>query len=1078
MGALDGRHQWAVSRRVRAALLVNGLRWRGRSSLAMFAVAVFACGAAAFGPIYLHSGDQLALTRTLDGAPPGNAGLTIGNASFPVAGHHTRAWVKNYAEHPPEPGTGTRWWAPPIMTESAGFRTVPLVPKVPGAEASSTVRASDPAGTAPPIRLDRFPFNGTRPYSGTLIARSDDCAHLHMVAGVCPEGRNQGVAISTRTDQTLGLALGGTLEVLFGRTTRPVEMRIVGIYVAGTATAPYWWGESYFGFDSVGLTDLLSIDAAFTTPTGVRALAPHRKIYVMAQDAYRKGTLTTGSVAAMRNDVNAFKTHSLTDERIRVSTTLLGLLARSGSVEHTEATVVDVADLELVLLGILVLYFVASRTAAEREPDVRLGELRGFRSRSTIGVALAEPVAIVTAAAPAGLLGAWLVAEATAPSIFGAGVGVSVTLLSIAAAIAAGVVGVAAAGLGARRSLVGGLSAAADAPGEIGPSKWYVLGDAGVVALAAAAFFALVVGGDSGNGVAGSNPLAAFAPGLLAVALGILAARLLPRVLGATHRRSAFSTRLPVALAARTVSRRREYRTQLVLTALAVALATFAVSGWAIAARNRDQRAELGVGASRVLTVSVRPGVTFLRAVRSADHGRHDAMAVVLEHATDGTTLAVDARQLGSDAIWPADLGVKASAVAHRLHPAGLAPPVSVSGTSLAAEVGLSGTIQPAPQLTAEVYDVNTQFASTVTLGNLTPGLHRYAASLGTDCPGSCRLLGLSLTWSSTSPIAGTRSPTITVAVHSLTEHTATRGWQPLQAGLADAHRWDASGGGAKLVAGNGALAARISFISGNPVTLGPRDVPAAVPVVVTPTSASIASGDGGPLVVGLDGSTLSGHAVGEVPALPGTSGDSVLATLGTLESYLDGSMLTDTTEVWLSPTAPASILGALRADGVAPVSTASTAAAVAALSHNGLTLAYLLYLVAAVAAAVLVMGATAFTLSSAARRRQDEFSALRAVGVHARALRRTVQIEQAVVLGTGVVVGVVAGAVAAAVALRSVPEFVTRSPGPPLQLGLPAVDLVITVGAVLVALVVTVAVGSSIVVGGAAAERLAGGQS
>lgn len=1045
----------------------------------MFAVAVFACGAAAFGPIYLHSGDQLALTRTLDGAPPGNAGLTIGDASFPVAGHHSRSWIERYADHPPEPGTGTRWWASPIMTESAGFRTVPVVPKVPGAEASSATRgAGRLPGTAPPIRLDRFPFNGTRPYSGTLVARSDDCAHLHMVAGMCPEGRDPGVAISTRTDQTLGLALGGTLEVQFGRTTRPVELRIVGIYVAGTATAPYWWGESYFGFDSVGLTDLLGIDAAFTTPAGVRAAAPHKKIYVMAQVAYRKGTLAVGEVGAMRSDVTAFETRSLTVERVRVSTTLLALLSRSGSVEHTEATVVDVADLELVLLGILVLYFVASRTAAEREPDVRLGELRGFRSRSTIGVALAEPVAIVTAAAPVGLIGAWLVAEATAPSIFGGGVGVSVDLLAIGAAIAAGVVGVAAAGLGARRSLVGGLSAAADAPGEIGPSKWYVLGDAGVVALAAAAFFALVVGGDSGSGAAGSNPLAAFAPGLLAVALGILAARLLPRVLAATHRRSAFSARLPAALAARTVARRREYRTQLVLTALAVALATFAVSGWAIAARNRDQRAELRVGATRVLTVSVRPGVTFLRAVRATDGGSHAAMAVVLEHATDGTTLAVDARQLGSDSVWPADLGLSSATAGRRLHPAGLAPPVDVAGVALAAEVDMTGSVQPDPQLTAEVYDVDTQFTSTVALGSLTPGLHRYTAPLGTDCPGGCRLLTLSLTWSSPSPVAGTRSPAITVTVRSLERRNAAGSWEEIHAGLAEAHHWVATGGSARLVSGGNGLVARISFISGNPVALAPRDVPAAVPVVVTTTSSSLASGDGGPLVVGLDGSTLSGRTVGEVPALPGTGGESVLATLGTLEDYLAGSMITDTTEVWLSPTAPASIVSALRAHGVAAVATASTAGAVASLSHNGLTLAYLLYLVAAVAAAVLVMGATAFTLSSGARRRQDEFSALRAVGVQPRALRRTVQIEQAIVLAAGVVVGVVAGTVAAAVALRSVPEFVTRTPGPPLQLGLPAVDLVVTVGAVLVALLVTVALGSSIVVGGAAVERLAGGQS
>ncbi len=1074
-----GRRQWAVNRRIRAALLINGLRWRGRSSVAMFAVAVFACGAAAFGPIYLHSSDELALSRTLAGAPPGNAGLTIANASFPRAGHHSRSWLQRYAEHPPEPGTGTRWWGTPIMTLTVGLQTIPLVPSGPGAQVSATARPGPgPLGAPSTIHLDRVPYSPTHPYSGQLVARTGECGHLHMVAGVCPQGGSRGVAISTRTDQTLGIPLGGTFPVLFGPHQPPRELHVVGIYLPGNASAPYWWGINYFGFDAVGSQGFLNIDAAFTTPSGELALAPHKRVTVMGQVPYRQGTLTTGDVGAIRADIAAFERQSLTGRQVVVSTLMPALLSRSGAVEHTEATVVDVADLELVLLGLLVLYFVAGRTAAEREPDVRLGELRGFRSSSTIAVALAEPVAIVAAAAPAGLLGGWLVAEATAPAIFGGGVTVSVTLLSVGAAIAAGAVGVAAAGLGARRSLAGGLSAAADAPsGEISLSRWYLLGDAAVVAVAGAAFFALAVGGDSGRSATGSNPLAAFAPGLLAVALGILTARLLPRVLAATHRWTAFSGRLSLALAARTVARRREYRTQLVLTALAVSLATFAVSGWVVAARNRDQRAELQVGAPRVLTVSVRSGTTFLRDVRAADRGGTGAMAVVVEHAADGNTLAVDARALDTVPIWPHDLGLPAATAARRLLPTGLAPEIPVNGTTVAATIDLVGNVRPLPQLTMAVYDADTQFSSTVLLGKLTPGLHRYTGQLNVDCPTGCRLLGLSLTWTSPSPAAGVQAPAVTVELRSLAERSASGSWRTLHALLGDARAWASPTGGVHLSSAGTALAARVSFVSGTTVTLSPRTVPTAVPVMVTPTSSSQASGDGGPLLVGLDGSTLPGRSVGEVPALPGIAGDAVLATLGILERELTGNMLTDTTEVWLGKGAPTSIVRSLQAHGVHVISGASAAAAVADLARSGLTLAYLLYLVAAVAAAVLVMGATAFTLSSAARRRRGEFSALRAIGVTSRSLRRTVQFEQAIVLAAGVVAGVVAGAVAGAVALRSVPEFLTHAPGPPLQLGLPPADIAVTVGAMILALAATVWVSSSIVVGGAAPERLAGGQ-
>ncbi len=1106
MAALDGRRQWAVNRRVRAALLVNGLRWRGRSSLAMFAVAVFACGAAAFGPIYLRSGDQLALNRTLGGAVPANAGLTIENGSFPISGHHSRAWLERFARNAPEPSSGHRWWGSPIMTERAGFRTVPILPQRPGGVTSGSVtpgsalpgsanqggrsaetvalrRPAGVAGTAeaganasPPAHLVRIPFSGTKPYDGSIVARTGVCAHLDIVQGRCPAG--EGVVVSTRTAQTLGLVVGGALAVDFSPTTPEVRMPIVGIYHPGNPFASYWWEENYFGFDAVGPTDLLMIDSVFTTPQGVRALAPHRKIYVTANVPYRQGSLTLSDVGLIQHDLVSLESHALHDDRVRVSTRMLTLLGQAGSVEHTEATVVDVVDLELVLLGILVLYFVASRTAAEREPDVRLGELRGFRSRSTIAVALAEPVAVVGAAVPVGLLGAWLVAGAVTPAIFGPRIGSTADLLAVGAAVAAGIVGVAAAGLGARRSLVGGLSAAADAaPGEIGRSRWQLLGDAVVVAVAGAAFFALAVGGDSGADRSGSNPLAALAPGLLALALGMVAARLLPRILNVVNRRNAFSSRLAASLATRTVGRRREYRSQLVLTALAVALAVFAVSGWAIAAFNRNQKAEVGVGATRVLSVAVRQGTTFLKDVQAANPNGREAMPVVVEHAANGTTLAVDARRLGSTAIWPTDLGLRTATAARRLHPTGLAPEIRVAGRRVAFTIDSTGHVTPPPQLSLEVYDVDTQFTTTLPLGSLTPGLHRYTAGLYSYCPGGCRLVGLSVTWSPPKVPAGTRSPAVTMTIRALRQQARSGGWRTLSAGLGNSQDWFLPLGGAQLSGSSSGLEARFSLIDGTGLVLAPKDVPSAVPVIVTPTSSSTASGDGGPLVVGLDGSTLPGHTVGEVAALPGVHGDAVLATLQAIERYQSGRFVAETSEVWLAKSAPASIVGALRAHGLRVLSQRTAASAVQRLDHNGLTVAYLLYLVAAVAAALLVIGATAFTLSSAARRRQEELAALRAVGVNHATLRHAVQIEQALVLLTGIVVGAVAGAVAAVVALRSVPEFVVRTPGPPLQLGLPALDLATTVVAVVLALGATVLVGSAVVARGAAVERLAGGQ-
>ncbi len=1087
-----GGHQRTAIHRVRVALLVSGLRWRARSSLAMFAVAVFATGAAAFGPIYLHSADQLVLRNTLAAAAPGNTGLTI----RPTNGHGSATSLAAYARTVPEPGGRTRWWGTPILTQSAGFLTVPRVAVKPSAASSAQPlaplgAAPGPASAADPIqtrariwtvKIPKLPYRGTRPFVGSLVARTGVCKHLDIVDGTCPKG--DGVVVSTRTAQTLGLSLGGTLRVVFIRTTGTVvTLPIVGVYIPGRPFAPYWWDQNFFGFGSfaLGATSLTNIDSVFATPAGIHAWAPAGKITVMAQVPYRKGTLTVDAVHQLESDLFAFESSSLRDHGLRVSTPLVALLGRAASVEHAAATVVDIAGLELVLLGILVLYFVASRTAAEREPDVRVAELRGFGSRSTIAVALAEPVTIVAAAVPIGLLGAWLVAGASATTIFGAGIGVPLNPLSVATAIAAGVVGVAAATLGARRSLAGGLSAAAGSSASANRSRWAFLGDAAVVGVAGAAFFELVVTGDSGGGPSGGDPLAAFAPGLLAVALGVIVARALPWLLSTTHRRTAFSRRIVTALATRTVARRREYSTQLVLVALAVALTTFAVSGWVVAARNRDQRAAIGVGAVKVLTVSVRQGTTFLHAVRAADPSGRHAMAVVVERASDGTTLAVDARRLAKIATWPADLGLPAAQAARRLKPAHLAPPVRVTGTAISANIDVAGSAQPPPRLAVDVYDTDTQFSSRVVLGPLRPGAHRYTGRLFADCPGGCRLLDLAVTWSPPTSAASTTAPgpSMTIDVTSLSERTAGGRWTRLHAGLADPHRWRALTGVMHLHQTGAGLAARFTLNRfGTPVTIGPADVPKALPVVVTPLSASTASGHGGPLVVGLDGSTLPGHTVGTVPFLPGVGAHAVLTDLAVAERYLFTRFAGATTQVWLSRTAPSSIIAALRAHGVRVVGTATAAAAIASLSHSGLTLAYLLYLVAAIAAGLLVVAATAFALSSAARRRQWELAALRAVGVDSRALRRAVRAEQGIVLGAGILTGLGAGITAAAVALRSVPEFVQRAPGPPLQLGLPVIDLVVTIGAVVAALAITVFISTSVMVHGASVERLAGGTS
>jgi putative ABC transport system permease protein len=385
----------------------------------------------------------------------------------------------------------------------------------------------------------------------------------------------------------------------------------------------------------------------------------------------------------------------------------------------------------------------------------------------------------------------------------------------------------------------------------------------------------------------------------------------------------------------------------------------------------------------------------------------------------------------------------------------------------------------PAPTLTMDLFDRGTLTPEQVTFGPLRAGTHTYRGSLAFLCPDACRLVDLSVTPNSPVAVAQTgRAESLTLEVRSITEEVARGRWAGVQAGLRTLSRWTSTSGGVALhTAGDALVGAFRLPANGTSVTVAPRDVPRALPVVVTPSTASFASGDGGPLVAGLDGGTVSGHTVGEVPALPGVGTKGVLADLSTAELFLSGPLTLDVPEVWLSAHPPAGIVHRLREQRIVVLGSTTAAKAVGSLSHDGISLAYLLYLIAAIAAAALVVGATSFAMVAAARRRADELAALRALGVGPRALRRALSLEQAIVLGLGLVTGVGAGVGAAAVALRSVPEFSGTSAGLPLDLGLPPVVIAVTAASLLVGFGCAALWNSRAVVRRTTSDQLAAGE-
>ena len=441
-------------RRARLALLAAGLRWRLGSSLAMLIIALVAVATGAFGPIYLHSADQAVLNGALGSAPPGNVGLTL----QPARDGSVR--LTDAADRVPRAGGGRTWFGRDIATDETGVAT----------------------------------FANGEKYSADLMARSGVCTHLVIVAGRCVT-QTGSVVMSARSAHELGVAVGQSIDLSVIRSSRRASLTIAGLY-APNPSSRYWWGINYFGFGT-GAPGKPNLDAAFASFRTINAIAPASLVDRMVQVPFQPGSLAVDDTDHLQSLLSQYKAAASADDGVVVATQLPQVLAAAANDEHTSTSIVLVIDFEMLLLTVFALYFVASRTAAERLPDVQLAVLRGYRPGGTLVVALLEPVVIVLTAVPAGLLIAWLVASASAAALFGPGVGASLTLLAFGGALLGGVIGVGAVALGSRR-LLGVAEAAVASENPHRPSTWRIAGDVAVIAIAGAAFFELAVVGRVG----------------------------------------------------------------------------------------------------------------------------------------------------------------------------------------------------------------------------------------------------------------------------------------------------------------------------------------------------------------------------------------------------------------------------------------------------------------------------------------------------------------------------------------------------------------------------------------------------
>ena len=1012
-------------------LALRAMRWRAAAAATMFAIALIAVLAATIGPIYLHSVDETVLARHLRQADEYRRDVFVSRTT--LLGYPHLDWPTQVRQLSDEVAD-SRWFAPAVFTDRVGI-------------------TYDAAG----LRT-----------TGAVASISGLCAHVRIVAGSClPAQSGQETLVSARTAKLARVSVGDTVTPAT-MEDQPIPLQVVGIYQPIAPDGAYWARWNFLPGGEKSASAMPQVDSFFVGPSVLLSRIAHLEQTLAANVALLPGRVAYDDEAGLRHAVGratgtattlADRESSTGVSATTVSTELPKVLDASDDETSLARTLVTVATAQLAFLAIVVLYVVVSSSSAARGPEVALAKLRGRRTLSVLFQGIVQPVVLVVLAAPVGALLAWVIVRLTASPLLGQSV--SVVFPSSAFAIAAGTAGgaILAAVAAARRIVVAPVGAllrrGADAPGS---KAGLAIADAAAVTLAIAALVELKAGGLLDRGT--SNPLSTLSPALLAIAASIVVLRLLPFAGRALIRATRDSSRVATFLAVRQIVRRPAAARSLVLVALALAIGTFAVTNWSVARSNRQARALSDAGASTVLLV--RPGaqVTDLRtAVDRADPGGH-SMAVAYSEADQlPPLLAVDTHRFAGVGAWVAgNTSAGLTGVLHTL--AGHRPaPVVAHGSALRLAVDLTSSTRYAVRLAVGFTGDNHQI-SLRKVGPIHAGAGIYDLTLPRSCAAGCPVAELSLT-------ADTPDDPYSP---DLREHSidATVGAQIYSAGswhavpsLGEAARWRSDGQGYSRIrsAAGGALSVLLRQGGGAAgwASLVSAATPTTVPAVVAPGTADQYVGNQihDATSVGLDGNSLSIDGVYRSDTLPRVGQVGAMVDFGTalteMKSY---AAATTQYEVWLSPSAPADMTARLAAQHVRVTGTIRAARSRASLEHSGPAFADSLFLIAALAAVVLALGASVVGGVISARRRSYELAALEAVGVAPRVLRRASTAEQGLVLGLGLVVGLAAGLVGSRLSLPSTPMFVNESVGPPRVYDLPWGLLSVLVAAVVVVFV------------------------
>jgi hypothetical protein len=990
--------------------MLRGIRFRAGRSLLVLLIATVSTAAAVVATGYLRAAQQSVLTDGLRSAPAYATDLVVGATG---------------KDSDNTPGIDNAHLAVNQALAARPGLTGHLGRPIAAADTDTLMTGSSGAAMA------------------RLAYRESVCAHVRL-QGDCPASEDQ-VMVSARSAQDSHIDIGDHVTVTFdvvGRSSvkpsaRTAVLTVVGLYTVTDPTDPYWGANAYFtnGADPTGIVPR-RMDAVFTPSEQVIRTDPVAEVRTHLEIGLRADSVRVDQVTGLRADLTAFSS-SVKAGGLTLNTGLPQVLDGVATSQRDLSHTVPVVAVPLLLLCLFVLFLVVAALIEERSPEIALAKLRGFGSSRASRFGVAEVLLLIAIAAPLGVLLGLVLVEVAATTLLASGTHVEARWTVFVAGIAAMSCGALAATFAARRTLARGVLGLLRRVPEQRTGWRANVGEMVALVAVAASLVAAYENRTSALALAAA-PLLALVAGLVAARLLAISARM---SLASAHKHG----RIVGMLAGARLSRQPGRHRVIVVVTVAVSLLVFGATAWDVGAAARAQHASDTLGADRVYSVLAPYPSALVAAVNAADPSGH-SMAVVRANQTYAnksvSMLGVQPERLAKVVTWR---GVSATTI-------------DQYGTLLRPKVADTITVKDNMHVTATVTTADPgaveldaliaapgQPPHSVSLGTLAVGVSDYHTT--TDCASGCRLLGLSL--SRTTTKAGEADAELTITAIDAADQLDSTSWKGTE-GL--------------TVSGSGTDLGLKAHLKGeNDAKASYVDTPASLPVV---TAGGTPADDPGAIKfdfpsIGDDQESFS--VVGRADRLPRVGDRGLLFDLNDAVSMAERTgTLADATnlqyEVWASADAPADLAQKLSARGISVVRTETVASDLDQLSRGAPTLGLWLYLFAGGLALLLATGVVLLGAYIGSGTRVYEYAALKVSGVRPKQLRRAVIREYRSTLGVSLVVGCIAGLAGAVLMLPSIALVTADGPVGSVPYGGRLLALPVALVAAVVAMTIVVA--------------------